>query len=59
MVNWTFGDEKEGKETDKLKIKLATPRMKILVNFRGMGLFLFERISCVATLIETSFPQPE
>jgi hypothetical protein len=59
MVNWALGDEKEREEADKLKIKLATPRIKILANFHGISLFLFEFISCVATLIETSFPQLE
>jgi len=29
MLNWVFGDEKEREETDKLKIKLATPTIKI------------------------------
>jgi hypothetical protein len=59
MLNWAFGDEKEGEETDRLKIRLATPRIKILVNFNKISPFLIEFISCAETVIETSSPQPE
>jgi len=59
MLNWAFGDEKEREDTDRLKIKLATPKIKILVNFNKITPFLIEFISCVATVIETSSPQPE
>jgi len=59
MLNWAFGAEKEREETDKLKIKLAIPKRKILVNFDEIIPFLREFIPCIATFIEISSPQPE
>jgi hypothetical protein len=59
MVNWALGDEREREETDKLKIKLATPKIKILVNFNEITPLLVEFISRVATIIEISSPLPE
>jgi hypothetical protein len=58
MLNWVFGDGKEREDADRLKIKLATPSIKILVNFNEITPFLMEFISCVATVMETSSPQP-
>jgi hypothetical protein len=39
MLNWAFGDEKEREDTDKLKNRLATPKIKILADFKGSLLF--------------------
>jgi hypothetical protein len=58
MLNWVFGDEKEREDTDRLNIKPATPSMKIPVNFDKISPFLMEFMSCVATIMETSSPQP-
>ena len=58
MLNWAFGDEKEREEADKLKIKLATPSIKILVNFNKVSSFLIEFISCVATSWKPLLPSP-
>ena len=59
MLNWVFGDEKEREDADRLNAKLATPSKKIFVNLNEITPFLMEFISCVATVMETSSPQPE
>ena len=58
MLNWAFGDEKEREDTDKLKNRLATPKIKILADFKGSLLFSWNSFSMLKRSSKPLFPGP-